>query len=316
MIDEYMIEEKFDRLISDFLFHTISDFSACLFSIDYKKIQEVCEFDKFIYTKGNEQEVYTKKERDIISQIQSVCVISEWSQFLKQHRIMCRVIALDLRMSATPLYDAVAGMKICNKALDGYNTYILVCADKVFVGCDSFGGTSKTNCEISYPIKKDIEWDALFYLFLNTKIDKDFFDYYRTLMDVVKAVDDCYYTEKKEEHENLLLMDDEDDTWYDLSDESLYIVSEDEEVSEADINRISDYHLEVCEIMAELSYIESNKVNPLEMLFEAEKIEKIDKEFQINSDNYEDHSNPDDDKLQLMHEDPEILIKVLSKQHR
>ena len=316
MLDEYMIEEKFDKLMSEFSYHTISDFSACLFSLDYKNVQDVCEFDKFIYTKGNEQEVYTKKEREIIRQIQRICIISEWCMILKHHRVMCRVIALDLRSSTTPLYDAIAGMKICNKALDGYNVYILVCEDRIFAGCDSFSGTTKINCEISYPIKKEIEWDALFYLFLNIKIDKDFLEYYHTLIDVVKAVDGCYYNEKNND-EKLVLMDEEDDTWYNLSDESLYIVSDEKNLTESHVDLISDYYLEASEIITELSYIESNKVNPLEILFEAEKTEKLDKEFQINSgDNYAAHSELDDGKLQLMHEDPETLIKVLSKQRK
>lgn len=314
MLDEYMIEEKFDKLMSEFSYHTISDFSACLFSLDYKKVQDVCEFDKFIYTKGNEQEVYTKKERDIIGQIQTICIISEWCLLLKHHRVMCRVIALDLRSSTMPLYDAVAGMKICNKALDGYNTYILVCEDRIFVGCDSFGGTSKTNCEISYPIKKEIEWDALFYLFLNIKIDKDFLDYYRTLIDVVKAVDDCYYSEQKDD-EKLILMNDEDDTCYDLSNESLYIVSDEENLTESNVELISDYYLEASEIMMELSYIESNKVNPLEMLFEAEKL-VYDEEL---SNNFSTQSRDDyviKDEHRVLLSDPEKLIKLLKGQSK
>lgn len=314
MLDEYMIEEKFDKLMSEFSYHTISDFSACLFSLDYKKVQDVCEFDKFIYTKGNDQEVYTKKERDIISQIQSVCIISECCLLLKHHRVMCRVIALDLRSSTTPLYDAAAGMKICNKALDGYNTYILVCEDKIFIGCDSFGGESKTNCEISYPIKKEIEWDALFYLFLNIKIDKDFFDYYLTLIDVVKAVDGCYYTEKKDD-EKLILMEDEDDTWYDLSDESLYIVTDEENPTGSNVDLISDYYLEASEIMMELSYIESNKVNPLEMLFEAEKLvhdEELANNFSTKS--RDEYVIKDEHRVLLS--DPEKLIKLLKGQSK
>lgn len=313
MLDTNVIENSFDDLLTAFSDKAASAFSSCLFSVQHSNFGTVDSFEKLIYNKGDQQEVYTKSERQLIDKVSQYHICSEFHILEKHQRILCRIIAIDLSFSKSLIYDAVAAMKICNKALEGYNLYILVGEEAIHIGCDILGDSGRTGCTISYPIEKNINWDALIYNFWEIVDDKGFIEYYHSLIEAISYVYNCY---AKDEllYEPLDITSDDDDVWYDVSDESLY---HDFSVSdESSCDKLLCFTREVEDVKKDLSFITTNKINTLEMLFEAEEqVEKAEKTPHVVEEAVQNHDDHYNDYKKLL-SSPEELIKALKNRNK
>lgn len=313
MLDTNVIENSFDDLLTAFSDKAASAFSSCLFSVQHSNSGTVDSFEKLIYNKGDQQEVYTKSERQLIDKVSQYHICSEFHVLEKHQRILCRIIAIDLSFSKSLIYDAVAAMKICNKALEGYNLYILVGEEAVHIGCDILGDPGRTGCTISYPIEKNINWDALIYNFWEIIDDKGFIEYYHSLIEAISYIYNCYAKDEPL-YEPLDITSDDDDVWYDVSDESLYHDWGNSEESSCD--KLLSFVREVEDVKKDLSFITTNKINTLEMLFEAEeqveKAEKTPQVVEVEEQNYDERYNVYKNLLSS----PEELIKALKNRNK
>lgn len=314
MLDTNAIQNSFMDLLTAFSSQAASAFSSCLFYVQHSSLQTVDLFEKLIYNKGNQQEVYTKNERLIIEKILQYHICSEFYIFEKRQRILCRIIAIDLSFSSSLIHDAIAAMKICNKALEGYNLYILVGSDSIHVGCDILGDIARTGCAISYPIEKNINWDALLYSFLEIIDEKGFVKFYYSVIDAISDVHNCYDQTEQLAQGLCVPQNDFDDFGCDISDEILYVESGSQQ--EGNNNKFLDFLNEVEDAKRELSYITTNKVNTLEMLFEAEEqFEKAEKTPQV-SDELEQTGDDNYDEYKDLLSNPEELIKALKSKNK
>ena len=313
MLDTNIIENSFDDLLTAFSDRAASVFSSCLFSVQHNKFGTTDSFEKLIYNKGNQQEVYTKIERQLIDKISQYHVCSEFHILEKHQRILCRIIAIDLSFSKSLIYDAIAAMKICNKALEGYNLYILIGKEAIHIGCDILGDPGRTGCTISYPIEKNINWNALIYSFWEIIDDKGFIEYYHSLIDTISCIYNCYNNDEPLYESLNITQDYDDDVWYDISDESLYC--DFYESAEQPCDKFLYFIREVEDVKKDLSFITTNKINTLEMLFEAEeqveKAEKTPQVVEVEEHNGDEHYN---DYKNLL-SNPEELIKALKNRN-
>ena len=80
-MDWYRLESCFNDLLNVFSERNASDFSSCLFSVKTNTSKPIDSFKKLIYNIGDQEEVYTKTERQIIDKIPSFVVCSEFNMF-------------------------------------------------------------------------------------------------------------------------------------------------------------------------------------------------------------------------------------------
>lgn len=311
-MDSYRLENCFYDLLNMFSEKNASAFSSCLFSVKCNTSNLTESFKKLIYNNGIQEEVYTKQERLIIDSIYDYSVCSEYFIYDKHQRILCRLIAFDLTKSTSLVYDALAVMKICNKALNGFNIYMIVGSDSIHIGCDMLGGESKTSCLISYPINNKVNWESLLYIFSDVTEDKGFLKYYYSLLNTILSVFDCY--DNADADENLHntssydQFEDDEDHWYDPSDESLY--HDQQKLFNNYYEPLSAFEYEVEDAKKELDFIKTNRVNSLEMLYEAEKQTEGTKEYYQHYDSSEEKNNYSEE-LHALLSNPDKLIKVL-----
>lgn len=315
-MDSYRLENCFYDLLNVFSEKNASAFSSCLFSVKCNTSNITESFKKLIYNNGNQEEVYTKKERLIIDGIYNYSVCSEYFIYDKHQRVLCRLIAFDLTKSTSLVYDALAVMKICNKALNGFNIYIIVGSDSIHIGCDMLGGESKTSCLISYPINNKVNWESLLYIFSDVTEDEGFLKYYYSLLNTLLSVFDCYDNADVNLHNTSLYhqIEDDEDNWYDTSDESLYHYEQ--EPFDNCYELLKSFEYEVEDAKKELDFIKTNRVNSLEMLFDAEKqLEDTQDEFIANNASKAAEEKYSEELHSLL-SSPVELIKALRNQSK
>lgn len=313
----YRLESCFNDLLNVFSERNASDFSSCLFSVKTNTSKPIDSFKKLIYNIGDQEEVYTKTERQIIDKIPSFVVCSEFNMFERYQRVFCRLIAVDLSDSTSLIYDAISVMKICNKALDGFNIYILVGSESLHIGCDMLGGESKTACLISYPIDSKINWESLLYTFSEVVDYEGFLKYYYSLLDAILSVYNCY----DETDENLYnttfyhQFEDEEDCWYDPSDESLY--HDEQDIQDELYDSLIDFEAEVKDAKQCLDFIRTNRVNSLEMLFDAEQqLADAQAERQLDNNSMIEEDGRYSENLHALLSNPSKLIKALKNKNK
>ena len=162
VFDEWTLEEKYEAMLSAFSLKTVSAFLSYFFSIEKLSKEYTDSFEKFIYIFGDASEVYTIRERAFIEHVSQFIVCSDSIKKTKSnHPVECRIIAAYFDSAATPIKDEIAFMKICNKAFDGFNVFLLVEEDAAYFGCDTYLSKNGVDNIISYPIKSNINWDSL-----------------------------------------------------------------------------------------------------------------------------------------------------------
>ena len=313
MLDGFVIENNFIDLLTAFSNDAASAFSSCFFPVEHSTPLSVGSFEKFIYNKGNSSEVYTRIERSLIASVPNYCICNEFNLFENRHRVSCRVIAIDLRHTSSLTYDAIATMRICNKALDGFNTYILVGPNAIHIGCDILGSASQNACAISYPITRSINWDALMYTFMELIDDKGFVKYYHSLVEAIASVFNCYSDMDDERYVSPYCTDEDDEPWYDISQISTH--RNNEEKADDGFDLLRRFYFEVEEAQQELAFIKSNKVNSLEMLFDAEAQADAAAKINVEPTSTVENDEPINKDYHALLSDPEELIKALKRKN-
>ena len=100
-----------------------------------KAVREECSLKRMIYTQGNPNEVYTSYERGIISNFDQQVVFCSYCLSSINKIVKCKTLALSIQDSAEPLKDAIALMKVFNKAFAGFNVFLFVWEQGLFLGC-------------------------------------------------------------------------------------------------------------------------------------------------------------------------------------
>lgn len=286
--------------------------------------REECSLERLIYTQGEQSEIYTSYERDVINKFEQPVAFCNYRLSSMSKMMKCKTLALNIQDSTEPLKDSIALMKICNKAFAGFNVFLFVSDEGIFVGCSCIkGSTIGMDCVISPLITNRINWDALYDAFLFRNDSSDFYDYYSGIVGSILSIPDCY-----------ILSDHDDDFWgydtaYDYDSDAL------EDYRRFNLSDMLEYHPngdeepdsifdkeefldDVRYYMEELDFIVANAVNPLELLFEAQKAYEDSQSGDMVSEHisttHSDALGEDDMNAFDMLDDPIALMQMLKKQ--
>lgn len=306
--------------IFEFTEEDIAHVLECMGLVNAQESCQIEPMDKFIFLRGNEQEVYNKEERDFIENVGDIYIYKEFCKKAKRRIITCRIIAAEVN-GANEIKNSLFFMKEINKAIDGFTIFFIKAGINFYIGIRTFNKDENDDCIISKPIVlvEDFEEivDKLYYV---TDSD-DFIDYYRTLVDAI-------------EENNLALTD------YDRQIEIkrgiqysyLNVLSEISHIYKVsfsgEIERYyksfegieeNDYLSIVKESIAELSFIKSFKANTMEMLFEADEMMELAKkteeenEIFIGNQNEKNHNEENNSDMMKYLDNPELMIKMLKQ---
>lgn len=292
---------------------------------------KVAQFAKMLYTTGNLDEVYTKAERDFISEFdQEVGTIS----FFKQARdktILCRIILVRLSEEDESIYKCIAFMKIFNKAFDGFNIFHFVDASGVYFGSSCIQSkTTDADCLISPCLTRQCDWSAIYSTLIERDITNDFYNYYSGVVNLIISLKDCVFRNDNDkerlQYPHFSTTDDEVDAVDRVSGiitrKGLhYFLSIEQDLNipdDADLDASRTFESDVDYCMHALSFIKTNRMNPMEMLFNAEEayVKSHSAEGHLESsgiDGHPDNSEGIDSNMLEMLSDPIVLVKNLKK---
>ena len=207
-----------------------------------------------------------------------------------------------MRWSLNPLYDGIQFMKIFYKAFRNFNIFVFVVDERTYLGCNLLG-KQQDDCFISFPLRDAMDWEAFSDSMMY--IDGDaFVPFYHDLIDAIKSIKRFYTGEDDSPWEA-----EESVCSERINYKRLMQIARDVDVIE--------FESEVDSCKKSLAYIQSNTVNPLEMLYESEIAEKTAESTEENlqagrlgNTSRQISAADDSDMLDLL-DDPEALIKAL-----
>ena len=304
--------EVIEELNNDFCAFQVSEFLEKIGFLQEKQPCTTEDLQRLVFLQGNQEEVYTVLERKFIERVGKVYIFPEFYKKTNRGNMPCRFIAVDLSKWRDDIYNAVFFMKIIIKAFSGFSLFIIKSNDGIHLGARLFDKTEWKNCTLS---RSDELPDML--AEADWKNDADyFFDFYNSVIEAITPVayNHIGYDEKISRSRGVQA------GYIDMLNEVGNIYGESildeleryrgtfEEVEEQGFAEI----LEECE--EDLKNVRSTKVNTIEMLFEAEELEKIAEraEAQRNAD-FESSTNSESNYTVLgeLNDDPEVIIKKL-----
>lgn len=286
-----------------------------------KSTQYVGSFEKYVFLKGNKNEIYTRSEIDFISEVGDIIVFEEFHKEAKRGVIPCRVIAVK-NLHWDTLRFCIAFTKIINKARDGLNICFVASEDGIIFTCRAYDEITASNYYISDIIKTEAQMQELCDSLMYSPDYSGFIEYYTYIRDSIKFKEDTpdFISNRKNAQRSLYAYIEK------LQEIELAIgVNFSGEIEKSfwglDEPYQETYAAKVAEADEYLFKIEPSQVNTMEMLFEAEEMEKLAVEaeqrnenflMQQDRDDFKETSDLDEETKALL-ADPEFLIKLLKK---
>ncbi len=289
-----------------------------------KRPNLICNMEKLVFVNGDPNEVYSQSEIRFTETIDKIYVYSDFFVNLNEGSMACRVIAARIASEGQDALEAcVFFEKIVNKAFDGFNIFLFVTDEGLFLGCKVFDNTGKNDCTLSKPILSQREFeqiqDELFFLW-DTNNFRDFYNYF-------KSVITCGNT-KKDDYDMLIVkkrgiqfdyLEAIDELGRDIGVDMILEKERYRQVFEDDTEVPFDDLLN--EVNERLSFIKSNRVNTYEMLFEADEMMRQAEEaeaenIRIAEKNVFGNSLPEsslDYEAEALLDNPEEMIKLFKK---
>lgn len=317
--DEAMFIKAFDDSLSCYTSETITTFLQYSFLMPEKAVLSTSSLQKKVYIDGNASEVYTQQERNYIDNLKETIYLYEHFRILAEDKqVNCRILVVHIVDANDTLLNSIAFMKIINKALDGFNTFLFVYNNGVRIGCSSFN--TRHDCVISELMTKKTNTGLLYNIFLYRNDSDSFYEYYYSFIEMIDSIKNCIIdTEALIRYSDNYSLDNnifEDVRNFDIDRFVSSLPSESfEKTQEIDFDIESDESQDIEGCFEELSYIKKNSINSLEMLFEAEKIiEKMEEqEIYMNNDYPYDVDLQENNKDYDLLDDPLLLLKKLRK---
>lgn len=284
----------------------------------------ICNMEKLVYVYGNPNEVYSPAEIRFTESIDTVYIYSDFFTNLNRGCMACRVIAARISYSGyNALKACISFEKIIDKALDGFNIFFFVTDESVLFGCKVFDKTGKSDCTLSKPIQKQMDFeqiqDELSFLSGYNEF-MDYYNYYRRVITCGNAQDDDYETLIiKKRGMQFAYLEEIDKLGRDIGVDMIREKERYRQMFEADSEVAFAALLE--EVEDSLSFIKSNRVNTYEMLFEADEMMRQAEEAEAENDRLAIQvalENPvsedvQDTEVEALLDDPEEMIKLLKK---
>lgn len=278
--------------------------------------------EQFVFLNGNTSEVYSKPEIDFIDGVRDFCVFKDFYKKTQRGIIPCRAISAKIDSNMDIISAGIACTKIMNKALDGMNIGFVVGEEGFLLTGRLFEKGDNIGCFVSDLIRTEEKYDEIASELLFCDLYTDFIEYYSYIKNTIHYQEEVLpYGEKlRSAHRVPYAYIDE---LYDL--EKCLGISFSREIDRSFYGNSDPIELpygdRVKECEEYLFKIESSRVNTMEMLFEAEEMEKLAAEAKKKNDemlqqnatsDVEDHEIDEETKALLS--DPEYVIKMLKKQ--
>lgn len=314
MYGHYALEQSFEDLLSYFAEEKVLSFAQDLFpycgtlTVTYRG-----ELDRFIYTHGDSLEVYSTVERKLASAVQRMFVLSGRDRDLGRTLIPCRFVVVDMTRSQNVVHDCILLMKMISKTIPGFNQYIFVAHNYVHLGCDLLGNGNGLDCKLSYLIQQGINWEQLLVLFSYIPETNDFKPFYYEVVSALETVGECYVDNEDPMLAYDYVQSDEMESSYargfDWRQVDSFGKPSDTSKNES---AFTEFKNDVAFYLEQLRFIKPNRVNPFEVLFDAEHTELT--EEQVSDASLELTEDMElDPKVEALLDDPTQLIKYLSK---
>ena len=311
------LEEAYDNLISNVSLGNIYAFLKACWLIRDDQTLSSTTLERIVYTEGDQQEVYTRRERQIVKSVSNGVYSHSFQLESSSGNIDCRFFAVELASDSNVIYDSIATMKILNKAMDGLNIFMFVTTAGVNFGCSSLTThDALEDCILAYVINEKTDWEQLADALLYRNDSQRVYEYYFGLINLFDSIKYCREERDKNNIERKLVNYDEiydndlleDASTFNIKD---YYPNEYSDQLDSQIGmEIYWFEQEVVSCMSELSEIKKTHVNPLELLFEAENASEQEAPEESSNVTIDlDKDLPDFDLL----EDPIALMKKLKK---
>lgn len=276
--------------------------------------------ERFVFLKGNASEIYSKSEIDFIDGVINFCVFKEFYKKTKKGMIPCRVISAKID-NMDVVSAGIAFTKIMNKALDGMNIGFIVSDEGILFTGRLFEQRDNMGCYVSDLIQTEDQYGEIASELMFCDQYNGFIEFYFYIKSVIHYTEEITLYEEKHGNAQRVLYAyiDELQDLQDLLGISLAI--EIERCFFYNENPLGlSYSDRVKECEEYLFKIESSRINTMEILFEAEEMERLATEVEKKNDemlqqsNLNDNAASDiDEETKAMLEDPEDIIKMLKK---
>lgn len=248
-------------------------------------------------------------------------VFTEFHKETRRSVIPCRVVAVR-NTHFESLDFSIAFTKIINKASDEFNICVVVSEEGIIFTCRAYDDSTANNYYISDILKnyEQIEeiYDGLMY---STDYD-GFVDYYSYIRESIQFKTDTADHLSKFKNTHRLAYAYMDELWEIENATGLNFSRKIERCFWGlEKQRKETYADRVADADEYLFRIESSRINTMQMLFEAEEVEKLALEAERrnetmlmqNSAEDENKSEEIDTETKALLEDPESMIKLLKK---
>lgn len=313
--EEAAFEDAFKDLLSSYSYESISAFFKASFLLPYKSNLSPCSLEKIIYVYGDENEVYTRAERDFIEDFeQTVFYYDSLCNSEDDRQVQCRLQSLIIDNN-NDLLSTIAVMKIINKANEGFNFFVFWYNEGLRFGCSNFN--SKYDCIISPLINQNVNIEMLYNTFLYRENGNQFYDLYYGYHRLINSIRECIDgIEKPLQYITYYSLDNnmfEDVRRFNMNRFLKTLPLENGEEQKCNLEFANSELACIQECFDELIFIKKNHINSLEMLFEAEE--------SINNDNLEEYVNIsliDDESEEIENydfiDDPILLLKKIEQE--
>lgn len=281
------------------------------------------EMGRLIFMHGNPNEVYSSQELGFIDSVKEVIMFPEFNKRMHDSNMACRTFSV--RITETG-FDAIASCiafeKIINKAFDGFNIFCFSTEESIHFGCRLFA-SKEGDCTLSAAIKKEMEFEQIIDDLSFIADNDDFIDCYRQIDNIISA-----NIEELEDYEQMILRRRAlRSTYVEEIDKLAKDIGADASIEKErywDLycgdEKEMTFKTLLEEVEESLSFIKSTRINPYELLFEAEETEKKAEEVEKQhetiakeiNDEADDVEEDEEDLTQLLN-DPEEMIKLLKK---
>lgn len=276
--------------------------------------------EKFIFLKGNASEVYPKSEIDFIDGVVDFCIFRDFYKKTKKGIIPCRIVSAKID-NMDIVSAGIVFTKIMNKAIDGLNIGFVISEEGILFTGRLFEQGNNIGCFVSNLIKTEEQYDEMVSDLIFGDLYDSFIDYYSYIKTVI------HYTEETVPYGDTLRGAHRIPYTYieELQDlEAQLGVSFAREIERCFFENKKSDELPYCEKVKEceeyLFKIESSRVNTMEILFEAEEMERLASEAEKRNGELLQQSNGDenagndiDEETKALLDDPESMIKMLKK---
>lgn len=280
------------------------------------------DLEKYIFLYGNEQEIYGFEERSFIECVGAVYIYNDKNRKINRGTITTKIFAADLSRFDDCLKSCFLFMKVINKANDSFNIFLFKTTEGFYLGCRLYDTDACKDCTLTEAIRTEIEYDEVVERMLYLPSTYEFILFYTALVEAIQYRK-AYFVDydlkiKLKRGINFsyfdVLLDVEKIYHFNLERAKVeyYESFEQEEIIPRDDEYIS--------IIDSLQFIKSNRANTLEMLFEAEEMELLANQAQMENEEVKQKTSGNVDKDISMEEelkqylnDPELMIRILKE---